>query len=150
VLLETELEDRGAGTDLHARGPQVRVRPLRDDRERLEPDDVLGPPGEMDLARRDRHRHAAVEARLDEVARPLARCPAAEDRLDVAGDEPRERRRAVRLDDHVRILVEAAPDRHEPAVLDEQRVGVREGCRDVPRDDLGQAGDQRSHRPGAA
>ena len=41
VLLEPELEDRGAGADLHARGPDVRVRPLRDDRERLEPDDVL-------------------------------------------------------------------------------------------------------------
>ena len=118
-------------------GPQVRVRPLRDDRERLEPDDVLGPPGEMDLARRDRRRDAAVEARLDEVARPLARRPVAEHRVDVAVDETRERRRAVRVDDDVRVLVEAAPDRDEPAVLDEQRVGVRERRRDVAGDDLG-------------
>ncbi len=61
--VEALLEDRGAGPDLHAGRAHVGERPLRDDRERLEPDDVLGSAGQVDLARRDHRRDPAVEAR---------------------------------------------------------------------------------------
>ena len=80
VLLEAELQDRGAGVDLDAGRAGVRVALRRDDRERLQPDDVLRPAREVDLAGRDRRRHAAVEAGFDEVDRPLARREVAEDR----------------------------------------------------------------------
>ena len=63
VLLEALLEDRGAGPDLDAGRADVRERPLRDDRERLEPDDVLRAARQVDLARGDHRRDAAVERR---------------------------------------------------------------------------------------
>ena len=80
-----------------------------DDRERLEADDVLGAPGQVDLARRDHRRHAAVELGLDEVGRALARRPVAEHGMDVGVDQARERGRALAVDDDVRVLVDAAP-----------------------------------------
>jgi len=45
VLLEAQLQDRGAGAHLDPRRPEVRARTLGDDRQRLEADDVLRPAG---------------------------------------------------------------------------------------------------------
>ena len=92
LLLEAQLEDRGAGVDLDAGRPDVGEGPDRDDRERLEADDVLGPSRQVHLARRDHRRHAAVELGLDEVGRALARRPVAEHGVDVGVDEARETR----------------------------------------------------------
>ena len=135
-----ELEDRRAGVDLHAGGPQVRVRLGRDDRERLQPDDVLRPARQVDLAGRDHRGHAAVQARLDEVDRLLARREVAEDRVGVGVDQAGNRRRALGVDRLVerrprRVAVEPAPDGRDPAVLDQDRVGVRERRVDVAGDE---------------
>ena len=117
----------------------------RDDRERLQAHDVLGTPGQVDLARRDHRRHAAVQLRLDEVGRALARRPVAEHGMDVGVDQARERGRALAVDDDVRVLVDPAPDGRDPPVLDQDRVGVEQGRGDVARDDLAEARDQRAH-----
>ena len=99
----------------------------------------FGRPGQVDLAGRDHRRHAAVEAGLDEVDRPLARREVAEHGMDVRVDQARERRRALRVDDDVGVVVEPAPDRDDPAVLDEDRVGVEQRRGDVAGDDLRRA-----------
>ena len=84
-------------------GAEVRVGLRGDDGERLEADDVLRATGQVHLAGRDHGRDAAVEARLDEVHRALARREVAEHgmavRVDEAGDDrgaPRRRSRCRR------------------------------------------------------
>ena len=93
----------------------------------LSPTMSFGRPGHVDLAGRDHRRDPAVEAGLDEVDRPLAGREVADDRVGVRVDQAGERRRAVRVDDDVgAVLVQAAADRRDPPVLDEDRVGVDE------------------------
>ena len=53
------------------------------------------------------------------------------------------------VDDDVRVVLEAPPDRREPPVLDEDRIGVEARLGDVAGDDLAEAGDQRAHGIGA-
>ena len=70
-------------------GRSVRVGLGGHDGQRLQPHDVLGPPGQVHLARRDHGREAAVEARVDEVHGPLPRGEVAEDGMAVRVDEAR-------------------------------------------------------------
>ena len=96
----------------------------------------FGRPGQVHLAGRDHRRDAAVERRLDEVDSPLARREVAEDRVGVRVDEAGDRRRALGIDDHVDASSSRpSPDRLDPAVLDEDRVGVDERRVDVAGDD---------------
>ena len=49
--------------------------------------------------------------------------------MDVRVDEPGKRRRALAVDDDVGVLVDPPPDGRDPAVLDQDRVGVEQRAR---------------------
>src|SRR4029079_16451941 len=76
--------------------------------------------------------------------------PVAEHGMDVGVDQTGERGRALAVDDDVGIRIEPPTDRGYPPVLDQDGVGVEQRGRDVARDDLAEAGDQRAHRGRAA
>ena len=145
-LDQSVLEDRRSGPYLHATRPERGIRPGDGDGQRLQPDDVLGPARHVRLAGRDHRRDPAVERRLDEVDRPLARREVADGRVRVRVDEAGHDRRPARVDDDVgRLVVEVASHRLDPTVDDRDRVAVEQRRVDVARDDLADAGDQRPH-----
>ena len=121
------------------------IRLGRDDGERLEADDVLRAARQVHLARRDHGGDPAVEARLDEVHRPLARREVAEDGMAVGVDEARNDRGPRRVDDGVGVAVEAAPHRGDPPIVDRDGVAVEQRKRDVARHDLSDVHDERLH-----
>ena len=136
VLLDhAELQDRRAAVDLDAGGAQVGVGLGGDDGERLQSHDVLGPPGQVDFARRDHRGQPAVEPGLDEVHGPLARREVAEDRMAVGVDQPGNDGAALGVYDRVGVAVEPLAYGRDLAVGDHDAVAVDEGCGDVPRYD---------------
>ena len=97
------LEHRGAGVQLDPARAEVRERALGRDRQRLDPDHVPRPSRQMDLARRDHRRDAAVQEAVDPVQLALAGRPVAEHRVDVAVDQAGGERRALGIDDDVGV-----------------------------------------------
>ena len=61
------------------------------------------PPGDVDFGRGNRRGHAAMEITFEESDRLLPRRVIAECRVDVAVDQPRYGRRAVRVDHYVGV-----------------------------------------------
>ena len=95
-LLEAQLEDRGAGVDLHARpGGRWRTPARATIASALSPTMSFGRPGRWTSPAEIIEVTPAVELGLDEVDRALARRPVAEHRVDVGVDEAGERRGAL-------------------------------------------------------
>jgi hypothetical protein len=74
----------------------------------------------LGLTGRDRGRHAAVHAGIDEVDGALPRCEVAEHRMHVRIDESRHHGGAARVDHRVGMLVEPAPDRGDTPVANDE------------------------------
>ena len=98
ALLHAVLDDRRAGVHLYPAGAECGERALRRDRHRFKADDVARPARRMHLARGDHGRDPAMQAGVDPTKLVLPRRPVARDRVDMAVDEARRQRDALRVD----------------------------------------------------
>ncbi len=151
VLDHFAFDHRRAGMNLHAAGAQRPERALREDRHRLQADDVARPAGHVHLAGRDHRGDAAVEIAVDPADLVLPRRPVAGDGMNVAVDQAGRDGGAVGVDDGggaFGVDVLGAADRRDLAVDGDDRVGVedrllqgaREQQPDIADHQLGRAG----------
>ena len=123
------LDHRRAGMNLHAAGAQRPECPLRENRHRLQADDVAGAARHMHLARRDHGGDAAMQEAVDPADLVLPRRPVAGDGMHMAVDQARRDGGAVGVDNGggaFGIDVPGVSDRGDPAVFGHDRVGVED------------------------
>ncbi len=142
ILLDhAGLDHRRAGMDLHAAGRKASNAALREDRHRLDADDVPRPAGRMHLAGRDHRGDAAMQVGIDPAELVLPRRPVAGDGMDVAVDQAGREGGALGVDDRRR-----AARRRGPSRARSPRCGRRRR-RGVSASRIGQARSPLSSRP---
>ena len=151
VLDHLAFDHRRAGVHLHAAGAQRPERALRKNRHRLQPDDVAGTAGHVDLAGGNHGGDAAMEVAVDPADLVLPRRPVAGDGMDVAVDQARRDGGAVGVDDRGGALgvdVLEAADRSDLAVLGHDRIAVQDRLLQRPRQQQPDIADHQLARAG--
>ncbi|MEH2515958.1 hypothetical protein V1279_001531 [Bradyrhizobium sp. AZCC 1610] len=137
IVLDHFAFDHGcAGMHLHPARTQRPECALREDRHRLQADDVAGSAGHVNFACGDHGGDAAVEIAVDPVGLVLPRRPVAGDGMDVAVDQARGDRGAVGIDNGGGALgvdVLESSDRCDLAVLGYDRIAVQDRLLQRPR-----------------
>jgi hypothetical protein len=151
VLDHFAFDHGGAGMNFHAAGAQRPERALREDRHRLQPDDVARSAGHVHFARRNHGGDATMKIAVDPSDLVLPRRPIAGDGMNMAVDQAGRHCRAVGIDDRGRpfgIDIPGASDGRDPAVDGDDRVCVedrflqrtREYQSDIADHELGRTG----------
>ena len=104
----------------------------------LQANDVLRPAGQVHLAGRDHRGDAAVQEALDPADLVLPRRPVAEDRVDMAVHQAGRDGAAMRVDHAVGRAAPGqfggAADAGDPAILDQDRIGIEQRRGEVARE----------------
>jgi hypothetical protein len=122
-------DHRRTGMNLHATGTQRPECALREDRHRLQPDDVTRPAGHVHFAGGDHRRDSAMQIAIDPVDLVLPGCPVAGDGMNVAVDQAGSKRGAIGIDDRrgaVGVEVLEAADGGDLAVLGDDCIGIED------------------------
>ncbi len=146
---EPRLENDRARVHPHPTRPIRGKAALRGHRQRFHAFGILRPPRRVHFRCRYRRRHAAVQVAFQEPDGALARRVVAEGNVHVAVDQPRDRRRAVGIDDDVAGLDlggRRRADAGDAPAFGDDRVPHHQGRAPVARDDRCNVRDGDAHR----
>ena len=147
-LLQSRLQDHGAGHDAHSAGAVLSETALRRNRQRLHAFDVARTAGNVNLGRRDRGGDAAVQIAFEVADRALPRRVVAERDMDMRVDQARHRRHAVGVDDDIGAVNRGGRSRsygRDPLAVNDDRIAARKGTMPIAGDDLAEVDDGEFH-----